>query len=198
MHDDARFLSFGKRHTCRGYLPSLKMPFSITLRQSSFCQPMCDVLRVETDPFHHAHVPQKDTGKLIHRRTPKEHCEEREWDTLHRRSQYPLSHGSLYVLGCLPHTDVFEEHKKLIQQTSVAQFKHLLNFFACIEPLCSPRLISLRQPPVQALLCHTHRAFFCLLVVPHLLCPFFPRLPPSSPTGTLPESSLKTSVLLMQ
>src|SRR5260370_19320987 len=100
----------------------------------------------------------------------------------------------MHLLKCLHHAQVFQKHKKLIEQTGIAEFMHLFNCFPRIQSLRDLCIISPRHLPVESFL---HDAYFfgCLgdfWLALHAVVPL--RFFLSLPLSPLPHNPLDQNV----
>ena len=135
--------------------------FRGALRISAFGQPVFALVRIEAHQLHQSQVAKQDAREFIHRLATNEHFEHIQQHKLHGGDQHPFRSRHTHLLKCLHHAQLFQKHKKLIQQPGIAEFMHLVNGFPRIQPLRDPGIISARQLPVESFL-HDACFFGCL------------------------------------
>jgi hypothetical protein len=85
--------------------------------------------------------------QFVHRLAPEEHFKHVEQHKLHGRHQHALHSRQVQLLYHCHHPHLLYEHKKLIQQSRLAQFVHLFDLCSGVQCLPYSRIISVRQLP---------------------------------------------------
>ncbi len=137
---------------------------------SAFGQPVFTLVGVEADQLHQGQIAKEHAGQFIHRLTAQQHFEEIEQHKLHRGDQRSLHSRQIHLFKRFQHPQVFEKHKKFIQQPCIAEMMHLIYGLSGIQCLCDFPLISPGNLPIEAFLHHT--CFFSGLFALHAFLPF--------------------------